>query len=281
MSASGSSSDALSGLDFGARDVRRLTRGDVDAAVLRAAGLDDLVDRLSRQGAAASDAARRSVTAHLRERFGARDPHSGAILRVVFALLLLSVLPVGMLNGIRLGIENTVVPGAVVSVVVGAGVLAAVAAAGVQPLGRPVALQTTLLAVLLIAAAGAAWAPTGGWVRLAYLAGAAMGAAAALIVRIVRARGRSLTAAVDDGVEVAHLDAAAEIAAERDQMMADLAHELDGRPDVADLVQRRSAAIAELRSRGGTMAADEPGTPPGGYIIHEQTTLWIPPSRRP
>lgn len=130
MPRSDPSPDGLSGLDFGARAPQRLTRADVDAAVLRSAGLGDLVDRLWREGAAASNAARRSVTAHLRERFGARDPHSGAILRVVFVLLLLSVLPIGMLNGIRLGIENTVVPGAIVSVVVGAGVVAAVAAAG-------------------------------------------------------------------------------------------------------------------------------------------------------
>lgn len=279
MPRSDPSPDSLAGLDFGARPPRRLTRADVDAAVLRSAGLGDLVDRLWREGAAASNAARRSVTAHLRERFGARDPHSGAILRVVFVLLLLSVLPIGMLNGIRLGIENTVVPGAIVSVVVGAGVVAAVAAAGGRPLGRPVALQSTLLAILLVVAAGVAWVVADGWVRIAYLVGAALAAIAAIVVRVVPARGRSMTTDIDHGVELAHLDVAAEIATERERMTAELTRELEGRPDVAELVRRRSAAIVELHARGGAMQADEPDTPPGGFIIQQQTMLWLPASR--
>lgn len=279
-SRSDSSPDGLSGLDFGARAPQRLTRADVDAAVLRSAGLGDLVDRLWREGAAASNTARRSVTARLRERFGARDPQSGAILRVVFVLLLLSVLPIGMLNGIRLGIENTVVPGAIVSVVVGAGVVAAVAAAGGRPLGRPVALQSTVLAILLIVAAGVAWVVADGWVRIAYLVGAALAAIAAIVVRVVRARGHSMTTDIDHGVEVAHLDVAAEIATERERMTAELTRELEKRPDGAELVRRRSAAIAQLRSGGGSMQADDPDTPPGGFIIQEQTMLWLPVSQR-
>ncbi|MET3469277.1 hypothetical protein [Microbacterium sp. BDGP8] len=275
-----SSPNGLAGLDFGARPHQRLTRADVDAAVLRSAGLGDLVDRLWHEGAAASNAARRSVTAHLRERFGARDPHSGVILRVVFVLLLLSVLPIGMLNGIRLGIENTVVPGGIVSVVVGIGALAAVAAAGGRPLGRPVALQSTLLAVLVIAAAAVAWVVTDGGIRMLYLLGAVIAAIAAIVVRLMRARGGSMTTDIDNGVELAHLDVAAEIAVERDRMTAELMRDLDGRTDVAELVRRRSAAIDELRSRGGAMEADEPDTPPGGFIIHEQTMLWLPVSQR-
>ncbi|MFK4115984.1 hypothetical protein ACI2K6_15275 [Microbacterium sp. NPDC006705] len=275
-----SSPNGLAGLDFGARPHQRLTRADVDAAVLRSAGLGDLVDRLWHEGAAASNAARRSVTAHLRERFGARDPHSGVILRVVFVLLLLSVLPIGMLNGIRLGIENTVVPGGIVSVVVGIGALAAVAAAGGRPLGRPVALQSTLLAVLVIAAAAVAWVVTDGGIRMLYLLGAVLAAIAAIVVRLMRARGGSMTTDIDNGVELAHLDVAAEIAVERDRMTAELMRDLDGRTDVAELVRRRSAAIDELRSRGGAMEADEPDTPPGGFIIHEQTMLWLPVSQR-
>lgn len=280
MTASDPPTDGLAGLDFGARPHQRLTRADVDAAVLRSAGLGDLVDRLWHEGAAASNAARRSVTAHLRERFGARDPHSGVILRVVFVLLLLSVLPIGMLNGIRLGIENTVVPGGIVSVVVGIGALAAVAAAGGRPLGRPVALQSTLLAVLVIAAAAVAWVVTDGGVRMLYLLGAVLAAIAAIVVRLMRARGGSMTTDIDNGVELAHLDVAAEIAVERDRMTAELMRDLDGRTDVAELVRRRSAAIDELRSRGGAMEADEPDTPPGGFIIHEQTMLWLPVSQR-
>ncbi|WJM15480.1 hypothetical protein [Microbacterium arborescens] len=280
MPRSDPSPDSLAGLDFGARPPRRLTRADVDAAVLRSAGLGDLVDRLWREGAAASNAARRSVTAHLRERFGARDPHSGAILRVVFVLLLLSVLPIGMLNGIRLGIENTVVPGAIVSVVVGAGVVAAVAAAGGRPLGRPVALQSTLLAISLMAAASVAVVVTDGWVRTAYLVGAVLGAIAAIVVRVVRARGRQMTEDIDTGVESAHLDVAAEIATQRERMTAELTRELEKRPDLAELVRRRSAAIVELHSRGGAMQADAPDTPPGGFIIREQTMLWLPVSQR-
>ncbi|WP_181574255.1 hypothetical protein [Microbacterium sp. SMR1] len=280
MTASDPPTDGLAGLDFGARPHQRLTRADVDAAVLRSAGLGDPVDRLWHEGAAASNAARRSVTAHLRERFGARDPHSGVILRVVFVLLLLSVLPIGMLNGIRLGIENTVVPGGIVSVVVGIGALAAVAAAGGRPLGRPVALQSTLLAVLVIAAAAVAWVVTDGGVRMLYLLGAVLAAIAAIVVRLMRARGGSMTTDIDNGVELAHLDVAAEIAVERDRMTAELMRDLDGRTDVAELVRRRSAAIDELRSRGGAMEADEPDTPPGGFIIHEQTMLWLPVSQR-
>lgn len=280
MTASDPPTDGLAGLDFGARPHQRLTRADVDAAVLRSAGLGDLVDRLWHEGAAASNAARRSVTAHLRERFGARDPHSGVILRVVFVLLLLSVLPIGMLNGIRLGIENTVVPGGIVSVVVGIGALAAVAAGGGRPLGRPVALQSTLLAVLVIAAAAVAWVVTDGGVRMLYLLGAVLAAIAAIVVRLMRARGGSMTTDIDNGVELAHLDVAAEIAVERDRMTAELMRDLDGRTDVAELVRRRSAAIDELRSRGGAMEADEPDTPPGGFIIHEQTMLWLPVSQR-
>ncbi|MDF2917170.1 MAG: hypothetical protein K0S70_1387, partial [Microbacterium sp.] len=180
MAASDPPPDGLAGLNFGARAPQRLTRADVDAAVLRSAGLGDLVDRLWHEGAAASNAARRSVTAHLRARFGARDPHSGVILRVVFVLLLLSVLPIGMLNGIRLGIDDTIIPGAIVSIIAGAGALVAVAAAGHRPLGRPVALQSALLAVLLIVAAGVAWAVTDGWVRIGYLVGAALAAVAAI-----------------------------------------------------------------------------------------------------
>ncbi|MDD7945663.1 hypothetical protein PUW79_13550 [Microbacterium sp. NE2HP2] len=275
-----SSPNGLAGLDFGARPHQRLTRADVDAAVLRSAGLGDLVDRLWHEGAAASNAARRSVTAHLRERFGARDPHSGVILRVVFVLLLLSVLPIGMLNGIRLGVENTVVPGGIVSVVVGIGALTAVAAAGGRPLGRPVALQSTLLAVLVIAAAAVAWVVTDGGIRMLYLLGAVLAAIAAIVVRLMRARGGSMTTDIDNGVELAHLDVAAEIAVERDRMTAELMRDLDGRTDVAELVRRRSAAIDELRSRGGAMEADEPDTPPGGFIIHEQTMLWLPVSQR-
>ena len=280
MAASDPPPDGLAGLNFGARAPQRLTRADVDAAVLRSAGLGDLVDRLWHEGAAASNAARRSVTAHLRERFGARDPHSGVILRVVFVLLLLSVLPIGMLNGIRLGIENTVVPGGIVSVVVGIGALAAVAAAGGRPLGRPVALQSTLLAVLVIAAAAVAWVVTDGGIRMLYLLGAVLAAIAAIVVRLMRARGGSMTTDIDNGVELAHLDVAAEIAVERDRMTAELMRDLDGRTDVAELVRRRSAAIDELRSRGGAMEADEPDTPPGGFIIHEQTMLWLPVSQR-
>lgn len=280
MTASDPPPDGLAGLDFGARPHQRLTRADVDAAVLRSAGLGDLVDRLWHEGAAASNAARRSVTAHLRERFGARDPHSGVILRVVFVLLLLSVLPIGMLNGIRLGVENTVVPGGIVSVVVGIGALAAVAAAGGRPLGRPVALQSTLLAVLMIAAAGVAWVVTDGGVRMLYLLGAVLAAIAAIVVRLMRARGGSMTTDIDSGVESAHLDVAAEIAVERDRMTAELMHDLVGRTDVAELVRRRSAAIGELHSRGGAMEADEPDTPLGGFIIHEQTMLWLPVSQR-
>ena len=276
----GSSSDGLAGLDFGARSPQRLTRADVDAAVLRSAGLGDLVDRLWREGAAASNAARRSVTSHLRERFGARDPHSGVILRVVFVLLLLSVLPIGMLNGIRLGIENTVVPGAIVSVAVGVGALAAVAAAGSRPLGRPVALQSTLLAILLIAAAGVAWVVTDDSVRILYLLGAVLAAIAAIVVRIMRARGGSMTTDIDNGVELAHLDVAAEIAVERDRITADLMRELAGRPDVAELVRRRSAAIVELRARGGAMQEDESHAPLGAFVIQEQTMLWLPVSQR-
>ncbi|MCZ4068558.1 hypothetical protein O1W71_12830 [Microbacterium sp. H37-C3] len=280
MTASDPPTDGLAGLDFGARPHQRLTRADVDAAVLRSAGLGDLVDRLWHEGAAASNAARRSVTAHLRERFGARDPHSGVILRVVFVLLLLSVLPIGMLNGIRLGVENTVVPGGIVSVVVGIGALAAVAAAGGRPLGRPVALQSTLLAVLVIAAAAVAWVVTDGGIRMLYLLGAVIAAIAAIVVRLMRARGGSMTTDIDNGVELAHLDVAAEIAVERDRMTAELMRDLDGRTDVAELVRRRSAAIDKLRSRGGAMEADEPDTPPGGFIIHDQTMLWLPVSQR-
>lgn len=202
------------------------------------------------------------------------------ILRVVFVLLLLSVLPIGMLNGIRLGIENTVVPGGIVSVVVGIGALAAVAAAGGRPLGRPVALQSTLLAVLVIAAAAVAWVVTDGGIRMLYLLGAVIAAIAAIVVRLMRARGGSMTTDIDNGVELAHLDVAAEIAVERDRMTAELMRDLDGRTDVAELVRRRSAAIDELRSRGGAMEADEPDTPPGGFIIHEQTMLWLPVSQR-
>ncbi|MDF2919442.1 MAG: hypothetical protein K0S70_3659, partial [Microbacterium sp.] len=112
----------------------------------------------------------------------------------------------------------------------------------------------------LIVAAGVAWAVTDGWVRIGYLVGAALAAVAAIVVRIVRARGRLMTTDVDNGVEVAHLDVAAEIAVERDRMTAELMRDLDGRTDVAELVRRRSAAIGELHSRGGAMEADEPDT---------------------
>ena len=77
-------------------------------------------------------------------------------------------------------------------------------------------MQSTLLAILLVVAAGVAWVVADGWVRIAYLVGAALAAI---------------------------------------------------------------AAIVELHARGGAMQADEPDTPPGGFIIQEQTMLWLPASR--
>lgn len=273
---SGGMPGQLSGLNLGARDPKRLTRSDLDAAVLHAAGLGDLANRLWRDGASVSNAARRSVTAHLRADYGARDPHRGAILLWVFVLLLLSALPLGMLGGIRLGIENTEAPGAVVSVVVGVGVLVAVLSAGGRPLGRPVALQSTLLAGLLVAAAGIGAGVTDGWVRAASIVGAALAVIAAVIVRIVRARGGDRTRAIDNAVEIAHLDVAAEVSTERERLSSELALALATRTDLAELRRRRSAAIAAIRAQGGADGGDDPDLLPGGFIIAEQTMLWLP-----
>lgn len=274
------SPDSPAVLHFGARNPKRLTRADVDSAVLHAHGLTLLAEKLWRDGAVVSQHARRSVTKHLRERFGARDPHSGAILRVVFVLLLISALPVGILNGIRLGIENTAPAAAALSVIAGAGSLLAVMCAGRRPLGRPGALQTALLAGLLTTAGVTGWVATRGWMRVAFAVGAALAVVAAIIVRAVRARSGALTAEIDDAVELAHCDVAGEVAAHRERLSRELADALAARSDLGSMQQQRAAAISDLRARGGSLGHEDEEALPGAYIIAEQTALWLPLSQR-
>lgn len=126
---------------------------DIDVAVLNIHGMSSLATRMWREAHEVCERARRRVGGRLRARFGARNPHGGALTILVLVLTFSVAAPLGLLNGVRLGSPEDAVWAAAVSSVIGGVALILALLTGFKPVARPTRLQSQLFAIGMVGSA--------------------------------------------------------------------------------------------------------------------------------
>ena len=263
--------------------VKRATEADVDAIVLRLHGLAPLAQRLWREGHRVSSDARRSVDRRLREKFGLRNPRSGLFTIGVFILALSMTAPIAYLLP-RLRTPDSAELSANSGAILGRATLVVVLLTLGKPVVRSTFFQLQFIAVVLVGSAVAGTAISG-QIHMTAVAGVAVGILSLMLAAIGRARDRAATEDIDNALEQAHLDVAPEVARAREGMLSTLAPELDkSGADLDAMRAMRTAAITAFRAEGSSATDLDPTALPGAYIVHRQTSTWLPvewPSRIP
>ncbi len=253
----------------------------IEYAVLTVAGLTDLRDRLVKESNTVAARGRRRVTELLAERFGGRRPQlSGWHSLLVFLLTLAPVVPIGLLGSLRLGGTGTEPAAAVATAVVGIAQLVVALTVVGKPVVRSTLFQAQVSAALIVGIAAVGVAVTSGALPALFLVGAG-GSLVAVVLYAVGRRDRDERQRIDDALETAFLDVGAEIAGERERILAGARRDLAAaRADEHDLRALRSAAIALLREDGNPATDDAPDSLPGTYLVIGHTSAWLPPTHR-
>lgn len=253
----------------------------IEYAVLTVAGHTGLRDRLVKESNAVAARGRRRVTELLRERFGGRRPQlSGWHSLLVFLLTLAPVVPIGLLGSLRLGSTGTEPAAAVATAAIGVAQLVVALTVVGKPVARSALFQSQVSVVLVAGIAAIGAAVTSGALPALFLMGAG-GSLVALVLYIVGRRDRDERQRIDDALETAFLDVGAEVAHERERILASARRELSASgADEKDLRTLRSAAIALLREGGNPAIDDAPDSLPGSYLVIGHTSAWLPPTHR-
>lgn len=263
---------------LGARGARKVQASEVDRIVLREYGLAPLADRLWMESLHVSDTARRSVGELLKQRFGVRNPRGGFLTLTVFLLTLSMTAPIASLIGsIRRGFVDGVQVAAISSSVSAALLLVAILSTRMRPVARPTLLQSQFITAVLTVSGVVGFLMSSGFTRVAFVAGAGLAIVALTLVVFGRRRDRDATERIDNALEVAHLDVAPRVAAERDRILNSLAIELtNSHADLDAMRAMRSAAITAFHHEGNPATDADPDALPGAYIVLGQTNTWLP-----
>lgn len=266
---------------LGAQAPQHANAAQIDRAVLRAHGLEELAVQLWREAGETSDRAAAEVTRRIRAEYGVRSPRGGLLPIAVLILTFAGAAPIGFLNAIRLGSPGGLTVAAVLTVVLGLAALGLSFAAGMRPVAGPTALQSKISAFVMLLAGGIGIAVAADPVADALFAVGAVGAiGAAAIYAFGRSRDRAATERIDSAEARIRAEVAPQVDQDRARLRDELAARLSGRDDVDAMRSMRSLAIAAFRDQGGKTEDADPGALPGGYIIRDNTTRWLPLTER-
>lgn len=252
---------------------------EVERAVFGVVGHGDLALRIWADANEAAVEAWRECRRRMRREYGARSPHGGWTVPVLFVALLAGAVSAAVASGFRSDPAQTEV---LLAVLVGFSALAdlvVLVVAGWRPWNWAAVRMQIGLAITLGAAVAFQLSRPEMWVMPLVVAGGVIGIGGMLLVLLVRMLRPEERLGIDTVINVAvermqpELDAsAAEIQAEATAVL--------GADDSARIVALRAAVLADLAADGIVLEPVPAATPAGGVMIAALTAHWHPYSRQ-
>lgn len=255
----------------------QFSAGMVEVNVFRVAGHTELADRVADTVGAAGPAAVADAKRHLAQTFGARNPERGWLGFVMFVSVLSSAFAAAAASGVR---SDAVALAPWATTLAGVAVLAQVvvlAGSRLRPVNRfIVRMQLFVVAALVLAALlsfSQGRSDSGGIVAVC----AAVAAALATVIAIIRARGGAATQDIDLSVERAYLRAIEQVDEVARRAQRDVAAALDQR-EAAVLVAVRARLLEEFGARRPELSGLDLDAPAGAMIIASKAEpdRWLP-----
>lgn len=252
---------------------------EVERVVFGVVGHRDLALRIWTDAHAAAVNAWRECRARMRRQCGARSPHGGWSVFVLFAVLLCGGVAVALASGIRTDPEQTEGWLALLVGFSAIGDLAVLVVVGRHPWNwAAVRMQIGIAITLGVATAFQLSRPTM-WVTPLVIAGGAValvGVALVLAVRAVRPEERF---EIDTVINVAVERMQQEVDARAAEIQAEASAALSA-DDQERIVVLRTAVLANLAAEGHVVEPVSESTPAGGVMISALMADWHPYSKQ-
>lgn len=248
---------------------------EVERVAFDVSGHRDLGLRVWTDAREAAEQAWRTCRTRMRARHGARSPHGGWLMFVLFAAILTAAFSAALASGFRSDPEETA--GALTVLVILAVLLDvfALAVAGWRPLNWAAIRMQIGVAIALTVAAVFELSPPATAATPFVVAAAGVGIVGLVLVFIVRAARPQERAEIDNAVNVAVQEMQPEVDAIGQRLQAEVIASLSAE-DAAHIVALRERTIAQL-SEGGHVFSEHPETAPaGGVIIASVLATWNP-----
>lgn len=252
---------------------------EVERAAFGVVGHPELALRIWEDARDAAANAWRECRRRMRREYGARSPHGGWAVPVLFVALLAGAMSAAVASGLRSDPEQTE---GLLAVLVGFSAVAdlvVLVVAGCRPWNWAAVRMQIGLAVALGAAVAFQLSRSEMWVMPLVIGGGVIGAGGMVLVLVVRAVRPEERIEIDTVINVAvermqpELDArAAEIQAEASAVL--------GADDSERIVELRAAVLADLAADGIVLEPVPSGTPAGGAMISALMEHWHPYSRQ-
>lgn len=252
---------------------------EVERAVFGVVGHGDLALRIWADARDAAENAWRECRRRMRREYGARSPHGGWAIFVLFAALLAGAVSAAIASGFRSDPAQTEV---LLAVLVGFSALAdlvVLAATGWRPWNWAAVRMQIGLAIALGAAVAFQLSRPEMWVLPLVIAGGVIGVGGMLLVLLVRMLRPEERLEIDTVINVAVERMQPELDARAAEIQANASEEL-GVEDSARIVALRTAVLADLAAEGIVLEPVPEQTPAGGAMIAALTAHWHPYSRQ-
>ncbi|MFV0405565.1 MAG: hypothetical protein ACK5LN_01875 [Propioniciclava sp.] len=252
---------------------------EVERVAFATVGHGDLGLQVWTDAREAAAQAWRDCRARMRARYGARSPHGGWLMFVLFVAALSGTLSAALASGFRTDPAETAGIQVVLVMVAAGADLVALVVTGWRPLNwAAVRMQLVVAVALAIAAAfqlsrpAMVGTPT-------VVAAAGIGAAGliqVLITRMVRPIERK---EIDSAINVATAQMQPEVEAIGQQIQADVSARLSP-VEQERIVALRTTILAQLAADGLVVEPVPEGSPAGGVIIAALLSTWNPYTRK-
>ncbi|MFJ2552234.1 hypothetical protein [Microbacterium sp. NPDC087591] len=252
---------------------------EVERAVFGVVGHRDLALRIWADANEAAVEAWRECRRRMRREYGARSPHGGWTVPVLFVALLAGAVSAAVASGFRSEPAQTEV---LLAVLVGFPALAdlvVLVVAGWRPWNWAAVRMQIGLAITLGAAAVFQLGRPEMWVMPLVISGGAIGVGGMVLVLVVRAVRPEERTEIDAVINVAVERMQPELDARAAELQAEASAAL-GADDSARIVALRAAVLADLAADGIVFEPVPAATPAGGVMISALMEHWHPYSRQ-